>query len=293
MNAFLTQVTQKAADRWAAALALPGVVYLAVIAATLLARRGHTLISPGPVTAQVDHWLADHPSTGTLIAALAAVAAASAGLAFAVDGAAQVIEYLWFSFGWGPPGALAADRRQRAWDRADERYGNALAARYRRQDASDGALDAALDARDRICLIRPAGPSWMADRIRATGERVHLAYGIDLVSLWPRLWLTVPDATRAELGTARAAVTRDARLFAWGLLYLVPATWWWPALAITAVTCPLAWYQARLATNALASLTESAVDLHLRDVAARLLLPADPGSYPEAGAEMTRLLRKE
>ena len=42
-------------------------------------------------------------------------------------------------------------------------------------------------------------------------------------------------------------------------------------------------YQGRLATDALASLTESAVDLHLRDVAAGLLLPADPGGHPEAG----------
>jgi len=293
VNAFLSQIAQKAADRWAAALALPGVVYLAVIAATLLARRGHTLISPGPVTAQIDHWLAGHSSTGTLIVVLAAAVAASAGLALAVEGAAQVIEYLWFSFGWGSPGKLIAARRQRKWDRADERYGRALITRYRGQDGSDGTLDAALAARDQISLIRPGSPSWMADRIRATGERVHLAYGIDLVSFWPRLWLAIPDATRAELGAARAAVTREARLLAWGLLYLVPAIWWWPALAITAVTCPLAWYQARLATNALASLAESAVDLHLRDVAGRLMLPADPGSYPEAGAEMTLLLRKE
>jgi hypothetical protein len=85
----------------------------------------------------------------------------------------------------------------------------------------------------------------MADRARAVEERVHLAYGLDLSSLWPRLWLIVPDAARTELAAARTAVATHPRLVGWGLLYLVPALWWWPAALVTLGTCAVAWHSNR------------------------------------------------
>jgi hypothetical protein len=184
-------------------------------------------------------------------------------------------------------------RRQSRWQTHDDAHDAAVVARYRKGPESAADPEAALAARNRICLVPPARPTWMADRMRAAGERVHLAYGLDLVSLWPRLWLAVPEPVRAELAMARTTVTGDARLFAWGLLYLVPALWWWPALLITVLACSVAVYRARGSADVLADLVESTVDLHAREVAMRLGFVPNETLTHETGEEIKALFRKD
>jgi hypothetical protein len=149
-----------------------------------------------------------------------------------------------------------------------------------------------LVVRNRICLVEPDRPTWMADRMRAAGERVHQAYDLDLTAAWPRLWLCMPEMSRSEVATAQSAFASASRLAGWGLLYLVLAVWWWPAAVIACVTVGTAWQRGRAATAVLAELVESAVDLYGRDLAQALGLPCPDEFTPDHGASLTRMLRK-
>ncbi|QES04616.1 hypothetical protein DEJ44_02665 [Streptomyces venezuelae] len=148
------------------------------------------------------------------------------------------------------------------------------------------------EARNRIALSRPARPTWMGDRLLAADARVHRTYRIDLTSAWPRLWLLLPDTAHAEVRAARSALTAAARRAAWGLLYLLPALWWWPAALIAVVTWGGAWRQGRVAVHEFAELVESAVDLHGRDLATALGIPCEEQLTATTGLAITRTLRK-
>jgi hypothetical protein len=290
LTAFIAELGQKAADRWLALLVLPGALFLAFAWTTWTVRRHGTWLDPTSAVHQAERLDGAHPGALLLLAAAAVLLAASA-IALLAQGLASAMEHLWFEAGWGPAGRLLTERRRSNWQDAENRYRAAIRGRLRGDASADP--DAALARRDRICLVEPARPTWLADRARAVGERVHDAYDIDLDSLWPRLWLTLTDAARGELAAARTSLTADARLFAWGLLYVLPAVWWPPALAITAVTCTTAWRRARGSTNTLADLAEAAVDLYTPILATQLGLAADKGLTPELGHQITMILRKD
>ena len=145
---------------------------------------------------------------------------------------------------------------------------------------------------NRICLIEPACPTWIGDRLRVCHVRVHKSYGLDLSATWPRLWLIVPDTVRAELGTARDAFNAAARLTAWAVLYLVLGGWWWPAAVIALATGVAAVTKGRLATANLADLIESTVDLYGTALAAQLGQQQSGPLSPAVGAQLTTRMRK-
>ena len=124
------------------------------------------------------------------------------------------------------------------------------------------SADKAMARADRICLVEADRPTWIGDRLRACHVRIDRAYGLDLNAAWPRLWLIVPDTVRTELGAARDAFSSAARLTAWAILYLILGIWWWPAIPIALITGTTAIIKAHLATDNLADLIESTVDLH-------------------------------
>ncbi|NRQ36998.1 hypothetical protein HII36_34940 [Nonomuraea sp. NN258] len=290
MSGFLAQLAQKAAERWLTQLLLPGVVFAAVSTVTWLM---DDPFDPRPAVSRIETWLGGGPSGGMQALASAAFLAGAVMSGFAARGLAHGVESLWFAARLGLPGRVLTAWRAARWNRRHRKLDRAVIARYREGPGSPADPEAALAARNRICLIPPERPTWMGDRMRAAGERVYLAYSLDLASLWPRLWLTVPDSVRVELATARSAVTGDARLFAWGLLYLVPGTWWWPALLIPVPVCVIAVRRARGSADVLGDLVESAVDLHGREVAERLGFTTDGTLAPDVGDEVRALLRKE
>ncbi|HTJ35813.1 MAG TPA: hypothetical protein VL738_21540 [Dactylosporangium sp.] len=280
MTGFLSELGKKAAEKWLALIVLPGLLFVAVAWAGWTLRRHGVWFDPAPLRAEVTRWSAERPEALVLAAAGALLAAA--GIAQLARGLARGVERLWFATGLGALGRRLTRRRERLWEARDRAYDRALLS----SDAG-ADLDALLAARNAICPVRPARPTWMADRVRAAAERVHRAYDLDLTSLWPRLWLVVPDAARTELVAARTAVSTDARLFAWGLLYLLPAVWWWPSAAVTIVTCTVAWRRGRASTDVLADLSESAVDLYAATLAAQL------GVAATDGLAITERLRKD
>jgi hypothetical protein len=289
LTGFIAELGKKAAERWLALLVLPGALLFAFAWTTWTTRQHGSWFDPTSAAHQAERWSGARP--GTLLLAAAAVLLAAAGIALLAQGLASAVEHLWFEAGWGPAGRLLTERRRSNWQDAENRYQATLRSRLRGDRSADP--DAALARRDRICLVEPARPTWLADRVRAVGVRVYDAYDLDLDSLWPRLWLALPDAARSELAAARTSLTADARLFAWGLLYFLPSLWWPPALAVTAVTCTTAWRRARGSTNTLADLAEASVDLYTPTLATHLGLAAEKGLTLELGLQITTILRKD
>ena len=283
MTGFLAELGQKLADRWAALLAVPGLLYLAAITTAVVLGQGHALSYPD-LSHQIAAWAASPAlkSAGGTVLIAAAVLAGSlvAGLAAAAGG--RLVEAVWAMPGDHVPARWLADRRRSRSARL-----KALA------DSSidPAAVRRAISCADRICLVEPGCPTWIGDRLRACRVRIDKAYGLDLTACWPRLWLIVPDTVRTELGTAGDVFSAAARLTAWAGLYLVLAIWWWPAIPVAAIMCIAGVSKGRRAAGNLADLIESAVDLYGADLTGKL---GESGELtPAAGGRLTTRMRKE
>ena len=303
MGGLLSELGKKLAERWLSLLVLPGALYLAIAAVAHVLGHAHPFDLPR-LTGQVTAW-ADAPAARTLggqVVLLAAVLAASAAVGLAAQALGSLAERLYLAADWHTWPSLFRRRvdkrvtgRQARWDAAAriwyqhrEAAARALASGGQRADSAP--RQAAHRAMTRIAPERPARPTWSGDRIHAAAERLERDHHLDLATVWPHLWLFLPDAPRAEITTARQALSRATTLFAWVLLYLPLALWWWPAALITAALTLTGWVRTRSAADTYALLLEAATRVHAGDLA-RHLGHDLPGSLtPEAGDELTRLL---
>ncbi|MCX5334760.1 hypothetical protein [Streptomyces sp. NBC_00140] len=138
-------------------------------------------------------------------------------------------------------------------------------------------------------LIRPEHPTRLGDRLHAPAVRLGAEYGIDLATVWPRLWLLLPTSTRDTLTETRTRLDAAFALGGWALLYLPLALCWWPAVLIALVTAAVAQRRAALAAEVYAELVEATVDLHLDRLHSRL---AEPRPSPQQGRALTERLRR-
>jgi hypothetical protein len=284
MTGFLGEIGQKLADRWAALLAIPGLLYLAAVTTAAVLGQAHALSYPD-LSRKIAAWAASPTlkSAGGTVLIVAAILAGSvvAGLAAAAGG--RFIEIMWTLPGKRGPARWLADRRRKRSQDA-----KAIAD----TSADPAAVDKAIARADRICLIQADRPTWIGDRLRASRVRIERAYGLDLNTAWPRLWLIVPDTVRTELGTARDAFTATALLTAWAVLYLILGIWWWPAIPVALITGATAIIRAHQATENLADLIESTADLYSRDLATQLNGQTPAQTTPVIGRQLTTRMRK-
>jgi hypothetical protein len=285
MTALLGEIGQRLADRWAAVLVIPGLLYVAAVTMARVLGQ-HRALSFSVLSGQATRW-ANSPalhSAGGVGLLLAAVLAGSALAALTAAAGGKLTEMIWTLPGRRPPaGWLAASRRRRS-----------LAAKQAADDAASPALArAAMSRADRISVVQADHPTWIGDRLHACHVRIEQAYGLDLVVIWPRLWLFVPDTARTELGLARDAFSCAARLTAWAALYLVLGIWWWPALVVGAVAAVAGNVRGRFAIGNLADLVESTIDLYHHDFITQLAgtTPADPATVA-MGRKLTTAMRK-
>jgi len=285
MIGFLGEIGQKLADRWAALLAVPGLLYLAAVTAAVVLGQRNAVSYPA-ASRQVSAWATSPAlkSAGGAVLIVAAVLAGSvlAGLAAAAGG--RFAEMLWTLPGKHRPARWLAGWRQHRSQQAKADADD--------PDTTPAQVRKAIARADRICVIEAGCPTWIGDRLRACHVRIERAYGLDLTAAWPRLWLIVPDGVRTELGGARDAFSSAARLTAWATLYLVLGIWWWPAIPIAVITATTAIIKARQATGSLADLIEAAVDLHSHDLAAALGENLAGPMTPAVGRELTTRMRK-
>ena len=199
---------------------------------------------------------------------LAGALASSAAVGLAAQGLGSVFERLALAAGWRAwPASLRrladwqATSRRRRWDIAHADYHQYYELAHQARIAGD-RIDPterrkAYRARTRIAAERPDRPTWSGDRIRAASVRLDRDHHLDLATVWPYLWLTVPETIRAEITTARQALTRATTLGGWALLYAPLTALWWPAVVITAVLAVTAWQRIRTATDTYALLLGS------------------------------------
>ncbi len=191
------------------------------------------------------------------------------------------------------------NRRRARWDRARAAFEEALVAAGRahvREQLDVAPLRRAVELRNtrrnRIALVRPSRPFWSGDRFVAADHLVHAQCDLDLTTAWPRLWLLVSDADRAEVTGARAAFGRAATLAGWAVAYLVLGAVCWPFALEALMAAGSAWRNARTTSDILAELIESVVDLHGRTLAQALGLPCEAALDGDTGRRVTELSRK-
>jgi hypothetical protein len=293
MTGFLAELGKKLADRWVALLVLPGVLFTAVAAAALILGQRHwadtrlladrlgRLMAAG----------ADRPDglvrTVLLLVGLLLAGFASGLLARALGTPVEHgLAGRWPRGFGGLAGALTR-RRRRTWARADERC------RQARDSGDRDGLGVLVRRRNDIALTEPRCPTWIGDRLAAPALRVRDEYGLDLSFAWSRLWLLLPESTRAPLTEGRRRLDDATALGGWALLYLVLGAVWWPAAVAGAAVWLVAWRRSRAAAGVYADLVEAAVDVHVPDLLERFA--DDSGvrpARPQWGAAISERFRK-
>lgn len=285
MTGFLGEVSRRLAERWVSFLAVPGLLYLAAVTAAAALGQRHAIDVP-VLGRRITGWAgsAALKSPGGVILIAAAVLAGSVVAGLAASALGQAAERAWLAPGTRPPARWLTDWRRARSQRAKRIADDPASTRERASRAMVRA--------DQICLVDPARPTWIGDRLRVAEVRAERAYGLDLGAAWPRLWLIFPDIVRDETSSARESLAAAARLAGWTVLYLALAFWWWPAAPIALITAATSAVRAREAAATLADLVESAVDLHGRELAARLGVPVTGQLTAVQGGGLTALMRK-
>ena len=304
MAGFLSALGQKLAEHWLTLLVLPGALFLAT------ATTAHTL---GQTHALEYRRLDDHitgwaqapeaAGVGGQVVLLGSVLAAAAAAGLAAEGLGALVQRTALAADWHTwprplrQGAqLLVTRRRARWTAAAHRYrrqldadAHFLALHGHRADPS--RRRAAQHAMRRIGVEEPNRPTWSGDRLHAVAVGLERDHHVDLPLLWPHLWLTLQEPTRAEITIAEQALTRATTLGGWALLYAPLTWWWWPAAPLTAALVLIAGQRVRSATDLYAQLLEAAVRLHTTDLAARLGIDHTGPLEPALGDTLTSRLR--
>jgi hypothetical protein len=279
MDGLFSELGKKLAERWLSLLFLPGALYLATVVAARILGHPHAL-DPTLLAHRINVW-ATQPaaaSTGGQVILLVAVLAAASAAGLTAQALGSLIERGVLASGWRTlPAPLHAvihrwvQHRVRRWEHACGTYRTT-----RESEARTLALCGTPDPRARhaahhaltaIALERPDRPTWTGDRIHAAVVRLDRDLHVDLLTVWPVLWLHLPDHVRAEVTAARVALSRATTLTAWSLLYLPVTLWWWPAAPLSLVLALTARHRTRTAATTYAQLLEATIHLHLHDLA--------------------------
>ena len=106
-------------------------------------------------------------------------------------------------------------------------------------------------------------PTRVGNILRAAETRPYHRYGLEAVTVWPRLWLVLPDPARQELTTARGSVDASVAAAIWGLAFVAftPLAWWAAPAGIPSPTAAVLWWVPARA-EVFADLVEGAFDLY-------------------------------
>jgi hypothetical protein len=136
-------------------------------------------------------------------------------------------------------------------------------------------------------------PTRIGNTLRAAERRPAAKYGLDAVTVWPHLWLVLPDAVRTELAAARAGVNGAVAALIWSVLLIAfsPFTWWAGVIGIAgAFVVHRFWLPPRV--EVFADLVEASFDLYRPTLYQQLRwpLPTDPADELQVGAQVTAYL---
>jgi hypothetical protein len=144
-------------------------------------------------------------------------------------------------------------------------------------------------------------PTALGNALRAAEDRPQRAYGLDGVTIWPRLFPLLPEAMKSLLGDARNQMDvtlRFAAVFVLAALACAALLWRHPPwLALALVFLALAWLSYRAgvqAAMAYGQMVEVAFDLYRFSLypALHLALPEDPVAERAINEQLSAVLRQ-
>lgn len=302
LSAFWNGIGSKLADEWGARLLTPALLFWGAGGTAWVwsqrppAARGHGLATD--LSRAVEHRanviarLSTSEQVLWLVAALLVVAAS------AVVAERLTAPFLRMLEGYWPGGRprwlwralVGFSRRRRGhlrtrWGQLRERAEPTPADRAR-----EGMLARRLHAMPPEAFAMPTA---LGNILRAGELRPARRYGLDVVPVWPRLWLVLPDTTRQELIATRAGLDAAGRGVLWAVASVIWSllVWW---AAPVAVAVALVIYRGGVLPAAVtySDLVEAAFDLHRSALYEALRLPAPPrpADEPEAGQQLSTYL---
>ncbi|WP_406356318.1 hypothetical protein [Streptomyces sp. NBC_00658] len=138
-------------------------------------------------------------------------------------------------------------------------------------------------------------PTGLGNILRASETTPQYKYGLDAVTVWPHLWLLLPDTARQDVQSARRSLDTAAAATLWGLLFCAFAPWTWFAIPVGLTVAAFAtfmWIPARAKT--FADLLEAVFDLYRTALYRQLRwpLPDNPSLEVTAGRRLTTYLQR-
>ena len=267
MTSLLSEFAKKLADKWFSAMLLPGVLLIAALWCAHNLGNVHALDQELLVSRlrSTSHALHNDPAELAVETVLVLLAAFLS--AIVAETIAGLVNRVWTS---RHPQFFIRHRRRRAIKASQHKNSRIL-------------------SRDLPERLTSTG-----DRFRLVGERVEAQYGLDVVLIWPRLWLLISADMRGELQLAFERYQTATRLVGWGFLFLLTGAWWWPAAAIGGIGIGIG-YQRGIKTSAvLSDLIEATVDLNHKTLAESLSIALPPhGRFtPDEGSQINNILNK-
>jgi hypothetical protein len=110
--------------------------------------------------------------------------------------------------------------------------------------------------------LRDCLPTTLGNIILAAESSPEHKYGLGAVICWPRLWMLIPTHAREDLTASRERLDILVELWAWGLFFLVWASLWPWAIAISVLWVLIIYSLITDAARTYADLLESSFDLY-------------------------------
>ncbi|TGO02778.1 hypothetical protein PN36_19325 [Candidatus Thiomargarita nelsonii] len=135
-------------------------------------------------------------------------------------------------------------------------------------------------------------PTRLGNILRAAEQRPQEKYGLDAIICWPRLWLVLPDAAKAEITQARNNLNDAAQIWLWGVLLVIWTVWTWWAIPVALLLAFVAYHWMIQAAEIYVQLVESSFDLYRFSLYNSLHWPkpANPAEEYEQGQQLTAYL---
>ncbi|WP_063058631.1 hypothetical protein [Nocardia sienata] len=261
MDALLTGLGAKFAERWITLLALPGLLFASTLALSWWLHPlgvAHAL-DPALLSDRLDQapprWAVNTRHRLVFAALVTLTAAAAAG---AAAESSRAIARLWLGRGVPSGKMLALFRRRRI--------------RQAQNEAPPGHHAGYL----------PQRATRIGDHLLLAEKRVYAQYRVALIRVWPRLWHLCDDSQRGPVQFAWDRYTAASVRAAWSLGYLALGLLWWPAALVGVVLYLSAWTAARRAAADLGLLVEALTDVKLPELASALGVPLPHGRFTQA-----------
>ncbi len=292
MTAFWSSINGKLADRVAAISAPALVFWLGGLLAWSLGHGGlHALAEP-------TRWLSKQASVTQAAVLVVVIAAAGASGLIVTRVTLPVLRLLEGYWPRWPPPLVKLRRRltKRVSTQAAEDLDAWLALQQKAERSDDDLAE--MYRLERVMHRRPDPPgpyqpTRTGNILRAAEGRPGIKYGLDAVTVWPQLWLVLPEASQQELAAARAALDSSVAAIIWGILFCLFGVWTLlalPAGLLVAVVAAVGWVPAR--AEVFGSLLEAAFDLNRTALYRQLRwpLPDNPGAEITQGRLLTEYL---